>query len=406
VFGITFTIILAGLTLVGLAYGSGPLSALGIMGIVVATGFGFWGRIAPQNLIYERSLSQSYAFFDEELELTISISNAKPTPVTWVEIQDDFPEQITIIDKPLKASSKPGINNLFHRISLGPYERISWHYRVRCGQRGAFQIGPAVIKTGDPFALFPKILVVPQKTAVLVYPKVIPLPPINLEPKNEFGNTTRRHQLSSDIGTVSGHRDYEVGDPIKLIDWKASARHQKVQVKVLEPDASPMAVPLVNFNTLGSAYAGYIPKNFERLLTLAASITWSSLSHGQSIGVITNGKSVLYERPMSVRPGRNPKQLGLILETLAMAAPFEGSPIDTELLRAARNLPPGATLLLITSVMTPHISNALTILAGQNRAPRVLWVADWAPDGIPDEVPFENLAPYLSELETHDLNPV
>jgi len=114
----------------------------------------------------------------------------------------------------------------------------------------------------------------------------------------------------------------------------------------------------------------------------------------------------LYERPMSVRPGRNPKQLSLIFEALAMASPFVGSQIDHDLLITSRKLPPGATFLFITGIMNEAIQNALEILASQHRAPLVLWVSDWEPEGIPDNIHWKNLSRQLSSLEEHHDIPV
>ena len=405
-FGTASTVIFGILSLVGLATISASLSAVGIMGLLVSLGTWFWSRSAPQDLTYERTLSQDHAFFDEELSLAITITNNKPIPVTWIEIEDEFPEDLVILGKDLEDSSKQGVRNLSHKVSLGPFEKIVWNYRLRCCQRGAYQIGPATLRTGDPFGFFEKWVFFPKKDSLLVYPKVVPVRLLDLDARSETGDTRGKKRLNQDTGTMKGFKEYEPGDPLKLIDWKATARHNRLLTRVLEPDNSLVAVPLLNIDTTGVPYGGFIPKNLERVITVAASITWEALSAGRSVGIVTNGKSLLHERPMSVRPGRNPKQLSLIFETFAMASSFVGSQIDHDLLITSRKLPPGATFLFITGIMNEAIQNALEILASQHREPLVLWVSDWEPEGIPDNIPWKDLSRQLSSLEEHYEFPV
>lgn len=403
-FGTTFTLIFGLLALIGLATTSPSLSAVGIMGALVSLGTWLWGRFAPQNLMYERKLSQDHAFFDEEINLTISITNNKPMPITWIEVEDEFPAELTILDKTLEVTPRRGIRNLSHRVSLGPFEKIVWNYRLHCRQRGAYQIGPATLRTGDPFGIFEKLVFFSKKDSLLIYPQVVPLQLQDLEAKLENGDLRGSKHLNQDNGQIKGFKNYEIGDPLKLIDWKATARHNQMLTRVLEPENSLVTVPLLNIDTTGVSYGGYVPKNLERIVTVAASITWDSLVSGRSVGIVTNGKSILYERPMSVRPGRNPKQLSLIFETLAMIAPFVGSPIHHELLITARKLPPGSTFLFITGIMNAPIRNALEILVSQKRAPLVLWVADWKPEGIPDTIQWKDLSFQLSSLEDRNVS--
>ena len=405
-FGTASALLFGFLALVGLATTSHSLSAVGIMGFLVSLGTWLWSRSAPQHLTYERQLSQTHAFFDEELSLTITITNNKPIPVTWIEIEDEFPDDVEILGKDLEDTPKRGIRNLSHRVSLGPFEKIIWNYRLHCWQRGVFQIGPATLRTGDPFGFFKKEIHFSKKESLLVYPKVVPMRLLDLEGRSENGDIRGKKYISQDTGRIRGFKEYEPGDPLKLIDWKATARHDRMLSRVLEPENSLVAVPLLNIDTTGVPYGGYVPKNLERVITVAASITWDSLTSGRSVGIVTNGKSVLYERPMSVPPGMNPKQLSLIFEALAMASPFVGSPIEHDLLVTSKKLPPGATFLFITGIMNAAIQNALEILVGQKRAPLILWVSDWEPEGIPEEIHWKDLSHHLSLLEEQNVSAV
>ena len=387
------------LVAIGLAATSGVLVAIGSMGLLVAVGAWMWGRVAPARLSYRRVLGQGRAFPDEEVTLAIELTNRKRIPLAWVQIEDDFPEGLEITERPLEVTSRPRLWNLSHRTSIGPYERVRWSYRVRCARRGVYRLGPAHLRTGDVFGLFPQHVNLADQDSLLVYPRTVPLPELGLPARWPVGDRRGAQRLYQDPARPAGVRDYQPGDPMKHVDWKATARRNTLQVKVFEPGASLLTVALANVDTVGSPYGGAIPRHLERVVTVAASMCREALAAGQSVGMITNGKSVLYERPMSVPPGRNRQQLPLIFEALAMVTPFVGSLMEEELVTAARRLPPGATTVLITAVLTQELRHALELLLGERRAPLVLWVADWEPEGWPPGIVCRNLAPYLASLE-------
>ena len=99
---------------------------------------------------------------------------------------------------------------------------------------------------------------------------------------------------------------------------------------------------------------------------------------------------------MSVNPGRSRQQLDMIYEALAMVTPYVGSRIEEQLLMAARRLPPGVTLVLITAILTTELRQSLQLLLREGRVPMVLWVADFEPERMPVGVPWWDLAPYFA----------
>ena len=56
--------------------------------------------------------------------------------------------------------------------------------------------------------------------------------------------------------------------------------------------------------------------------------------------------------------------------------------------------------------MNAAIQNALEILVGQKRAPLILWVSDWEPEGIPEEIHWKDLSHHLSLLEEQNVSAV
>ena len=296
------------------------------------------------------------AFAGDEVLLRITVTNRKPIPLAWVRLMDSVPEGLELVEHPLEWDPKLLVQNLVHRVSLGAYERVRWTYRLRCTRRGLFRLGPASLRTGDIFGFFPRQRPLTEQHFILVYPRTVPLPDVGLPARWPVGDRRGARRLYQDPARPAGVRDYLPGDPVKHIDWKATARRGALQVKVFEPGASILAVPVVNVDTIGLPYGGAIPHHLERVLTTAASLTEEALGHGLNVGLITNGKSALYDHPMSVAPGRSRQQLDMVYEALAMVTPYVGSRIEEQLLMAARRLPPGVTLVLITAILTTELA--------------------------------------------------
>ena len=387
------------LVVMGLAGEHPVLAAVGGMGLLVAGGAWVWSRLSLERLDFERTLSANRAFAGDEVLLRITVTNRKPIPLAWVRVMDSVPEGLELVEHPLEWDPKLLVQNLVHRVSLGAYERVRWTYRLRCTRRGLFRLGPASLRTGDIFGFFPRQHSMTEQDFILVYPRTVPLPDTGLPARWPVGDRRGARRLYQDPARPSGVRDYLPGDPVKHIDWKATARRGGLQVKVFEPGASILAVPVVNVDTIGVPYGGAIPHHLERVLTTAASLTEEALGHGLNVGLITNGKSALYDHPMSVAPGRSRQQLDMIYEALAMVTPYVGSPIEEQLLMAARRLPPGVTLVLVTAILTTELRQSLQLLLHEKRVPMVLWVADFEPERMPVGVPWWDLAPYLASLE-------
>ena len=399
--GSVWTFLFSLLVIVGLAGDFPVFVALGGMGLLVAGGAWLWSRLALDELVFHRTLSQDRAFVGDEILLSITLTNRKPLPLAWVRVFDSLPHGLEILDRSVERDPK----EMVHRTSLGSYERVRWVYRVRCLKRGLFQLGPVSLHTGDPFGFFPRRIHLQQTESILVYPRTIPLPNLLVPAKWPVGDRRSIWPLNNDPLRPSGVRSYQSGDPVRSIDWKATAKRMSLQVKIYEPGASLVAVSVVNVDTVGVSYGGSIPHHLERVVAVAASLTQEALSHGFSVGLITNGKSSLYDHPMSVSPGRSRYQLDLIFEALAMVSAYVGSAIEEQLLSASRRLPRGTSLVLITGIITVGLRQALQVLLREGRAPSVIWVADFDPEGIPVGIECQNFAEYLSLCERDDDRP-
>ncbi|MSP78530.1 MAG: DUF58 domain-containing protein [Dehalococcoidia bacterium] len=388
---------------VGLATRNATLVSISGIGLVLATGTWLWSRLAVERISYRRTVSRRRIFQGEEVDVEMVINNRKSLPLARVRLADTYPIQVELLGQGMSSSPVPNTLRFSRSTTLGAYERVRWHYRLRGKQRGFYRLGPAELHTGDLFNFFPRVVHAPEEEFLLVFPKPMPLPPMNLVPQRPLGDARGSPWFpQADHARQSGLRDYQPGDPPKYIDWKASARRAALQVKQFEPGSSPLIALFVNADTVGLNYGGVIPINLERVVAVAASVADQMLADGLPLALYTNSRSVLYDHPMRVPPGRHPQQHALMMETLAMVGPYLATSMEDLLLDQSRRLPAGTTFVLITGILTEGVRETLQMLiasSGARRKPVMLWVADWEPEDVPGGVSVINLRDHLAGLE-------
>jgi uncharacterized protein (DUF58 family) len=221
------------------------------------------------------------------------------------------------------------------------------------------------------------------------------LPELGLPPDRPFGERKGRERIFEDPGRIAGLRDYRPGDPMRRIDWKASARRQSLQSRVYEPSGTLHMLIAINVHTLAHSWEGYVPELLERLLSVAASVAQYGFESGYAIGLLANGSYPESDRPMRIPVGRHADQLMRVLEALAVINPLTLTALETSLDSEAQRFPFGATVVCVTARLDIPLAASLTRIAAAGHAVTVLSLA---------EKPFgEQLPAAVRIYELHDV---
>lgn len=369
--------------LIGVISRQGGLSLIGVLLLTTLSVAWLWNRWALRRVFYARRLTPRRAFIGETVQLTLTVENRKLLPLGWLVVEDEFPDNLRLADResdlhPLSS----GRQVLKNTLSLRWYERVHLHYRIKCEERGFFQLGPARITGGDMLGLFRQRYLFPDVNWLIVYPHVWPIEQLGLPPKNPFGETRSRERIFEDPARTVGVRDHHAGDEFRRIHWKATARRQQLQAKVYEPSSSFTLMVFLNVATLEHHWMGTIPDLLERCISVAASVCSYALDHKWPTGLIANGAVPRSDQPIKVPPGRSPQQLTRILEALAAVRPVATMEIEQLLTRTSPRLPWGATLVVITGIVTPELGNTLLRLHQAGRRLVLISLAQTPPDPL------------------------
>ncbi len=392
-----WVLLFAVLILVGVFAGKAAVLAFGVMGLSVAGIALMWNKVALEQVAYERRFSRQRVFIDEEITITMTLANRKPVPLGRIKIEDEIPDGIEIEEADLIAG--PNVQTLRLYTSVAWYERIRWSYRVKGRRRGLFYIGPARMESGDLFGFFASRRTASGQDYILVYPRLVPLDELGLPASRPLGEVRGGMTIFPDPSRPAGVREYQRGDPLKLIDWKASAKAQRLQARTFDPSSSNTVVLVVAIETTERSWEGYSPTNLERVITAAASVAAYAAEHQYSLGLFSNGAAILSDRPMSVAPSRSADQLTMILEALATIRPLAMGTMAPQLAEHARSLPLGATLVVVASLMPPELADTISTLLRRGHGIVILNAGDDEFTGLPAGVPLHNVGRYLQGLE-------
>lgn len=110
--------------------------------------------------------------------------------------------------------------------------------------RGVKTLSNAIIRSRFPINFFIRRITVPTSSDVTVFPKPLPCPDLQiLDPGGIRGaNVNMQRGQEGDISRIG---DYVGGEPLKMIHWKLSARHDRLKVKELSASSqTPITIDL------------------------------------------------------------------------------------------------------------------------------------------------------------------
>jgi uncharacterized protein (DUF58 family) len=343
-----------------------------------------WQRVAFWNVTYERKFDETRVFEGERVTLSLRLTNSKWLPLAWIRVTDRWPLALPPEEKPLGPSHIPLVGFLEQRASLLWYERARWDYHIPCERRGFYPIGPARLKTGDLFGLFEREWSSPRVERLIVYPRIDRLEDWGLPPKEPFGEAKTRLQMFEDPMRIRGLRDYRPDDGLKHIHWRATARRGALQVKVYDPTITYNWVLFLNIATYEQAWRGVDSNLAEQAIRLAASLSNFAAEHKYAFGLIANGTWPDSDQRLKVLPGRDPNQLRNVLEALAAVSYYVTSPIETLLRRESTSLPWGATLIVVTPLVTESLLAEMVRLQEVGRRLALVSLDEnWCPRELP-----------------------
>ena len=331
-------------------------------------------RLALRGVHLRRTARALRSQVGQVFEEHYDIQNNGRWPRLWIEVHDGSP--------------LPGAHGSHVITLIGGRESRTYLARTRLTQRGVFPLGPTTLVSGDLFGLFPVSRSFPSQDSVLVYPLLVEVQGFPNPPGLLPGGEALRRRTPQITSNAAGVREYAHGDPLNRIHWVSTARRDRLMVKEFELD--PLADVWIFVDAARSVQAAkpyrppeFDPRDFwrkrfkyemppstlEYAVTAAASLARYYLQRGRSVGL------AYADQALRILPSdRGGRQLGKILEALALVQAEGEMPLHGLVEAQARHLPRGSTAILITPSTSDSVYRTIDLLARRGLRPVVVLI--------------------------------
>jgi uncharacterized protein (DUF58 family) len=278
-----------------------------------------WGL---KGISYTRDFTKKTVYEGDTIEMVDQIENKKLLPIPWIRLESKMSAHL------LNEEANENGGEIFHRslFSLLPYQKITRTHQLLAAKRGYYPLEIVSVTTGDTVGFTEVFDSIQASTALTVYPKIISLDDIPLPSHSWLGDLIVKRWIIEDPFITAGVREYQNGDPLNQINWKATARSQTLQINQKDYTADHNLMIYVNFDTNEDIRLPIEDESLiEKGLSYAASLAAYTIKEGVPTGFGCNGyfvepfTNVLERIKSSVRvePSSSTQQVDYILDTIA-----------------------------------------------------------------------------------------
>jgi uncharacterized protein (DUF58 family) len=263
----------------------------------------------------------------EDLFVEIEVINPRKQAVNLLQVADILP---VVLGKPVKTAI----------YAIASQDNHHWQYYYPTQRRGIYRWQTIELQSGAPLGLFWCRRPRECPATAVVYPTVLKLSSCPLV--DAMGRDDSRQSdpngspwQAATEGLVRSLRPYRVGDPIRMVHWRTSARYGELRVRELEAVTGGKDL-IIALDTA----AIWESENFEQAVTAAASLYFYAQRQEMNVQLWTAGTGIL-KKQGSREQGAFAQGLDLyplsssnetVLEALAGTHPQEDA-IATELPR-------------------------------------------------------------------------
>ncbi|KUG53573.1 hypothetical protein AVL62_01965 [Serinicoccus chungangensis] len=236
------------------------------------------------------------------------------------------------------------------RMVTGEERRL--HYSVRSRHRGAYALGPIVLRQRDPFGLTFRTLQLASRTELLVLPRVVGLGEDRMRGSSRGSEGEQPQMIALHGEDDVSIRTYRDGDELRRVHWPATAHRGELMVRQEDRPARRRAVLLLDSRAQAHPGSGMRP-SYEWSVSALASVARHLVADGFVVHLLTD---------VALRDGtaQHPVELGPAMDALARVQPEPDARLD-RLSAAASSFSSGGVLLV--AAVVAHDDRELRTLA-------------------------------------------
>jgi uncharacterized protein (DUF58 family) len=358
---------------------------------ILLSGSWLWSLFSLRRLRLVRQARTRRQQVGQVFEERLEILNESRLLRLWVEIHDE--------------SSLPGSAASRVLTMIGGRQSRSYLAYTWLNSRGLFKLGPTKLISGDIFGLFratreistnENLLVVPYMVDLVTFPS-----PHGLLP----GGKAVRQRTIDVTPYAAGVREYVPGDSLNRIHWPTTVRRDRLMVKEFDEDPRaeawifidaqkdvhaviPEEIPVIKgefaWLLMRKVEVNLPSSTIEYSVSIAASIANFFVGQGQEVGLAYAGQVFTI-----LTAERGERQMGKILENLALLQPEGDLPFLGLVTAQENHLAKGSTVVMITPSISEGIGLAANELSMRSMHPVVILIDPSTFGGVPGSMVLE-----------------
>jgi uncharacterized protein (DUF58 family) len=275
----------AGVTAVlcGLLLGEVDLIRAGVLAAAIPAVASLLVRRTQVQIANRRSVDPIRAAAGEAITVNLTISNRSVLRTGTLLLEDQLPERLVGRAR-------------FVLDPLGGHETRTVSYRMPGLGRGRYRVGPLRVRLSDPFRLMDVTRSFTATSEFIVAPVIDQLPPVEPPRSDELGDSAGSHSVGTHGADDQSTREYRIGDDLRKIHWRSSARTGALMVRQEERPWRGQSTVLLDFRSSAHASAAdtgmpmpqdpRFGSSFEWAVSAVASIGSHLLVRGRDVALL------------------------------------------------------------------------------------------------------------------------
>lgn len=281
-----------------------------------------WSR----NLAVSLNFVQEYVYAGEQAQMTEQIENRKKLMLPVLEVAFHMDKRLLFHDwENTSVSDFVYKRDIF---ALLGYQRITRKLTLDCTKRGYYRIDQAYMTSFSMLHRRRFSIECPTDTELYVYAARADVSDILVACERLMGNVQCAKRLYEDPFAFSSIREYTITDPMKTINWKASARTGDLMVNTFESTLTERVMIYLDMEDSGILKHEHL---IEESVSVASSLAQRLIVRGMEVGICVNtniytdmdvqingtGVSAENSQITFITPSSGKKQLNNIEQVLA-----------------------------------------------------------------------------------------
>ena len=333
-----------------------------IMGLVVL------GLVLLQDYIYRKfwqeglsldiGFSSGEAFEGDTLFLYQDLTNKKILPLPWVLTRFYLSRNLIFEGNTEQSAELYRQSALF---SIMMYQNIRRKKSFVCGRRGYYRLRNLKVTCNNLLHTRRFVNNMDCFSDLTVFPKILQdNEELDMLYKSFDAAMLSNSLINPDPFEFKGIREYQPTDPLRNINFKASAVAQQMMVNIHAPVSSKRLEIVLNVEYY-KPYPNF--ELYEQGIRLAATIASRYINDDVKVGFYTNGADIYLGNQIRVQGGNSHAHLHSILQALARVDTVFKAPHIASYLEDLRD--DGAVYLIISSYHGEDFLNALEDMRGR-----------------------------------------